>query len=152
MLYTFINCHVIVLCQVGGGYVGTEKLRIGELAIQTGITKRTIDYYTNLGLLKAERSSSNYRYYPVDAIEDLHYIEQRKEQGQCLETIRRELIERKAEEVDIQEIRLKMQDLEKDVSKLIATLDDYTEQEQSVKKSIAKESLALIKSLALLLH
>ncbi|RKJ54475.1 MerR family transcriptional regulator, partial [Butyricicoccus sp. 1XD8-22] len=44
----------------------------------TGITKRTIDYYTSLGLLEAERSSSNYRYYTSEAINRLHEIEEMK--------------------------------------------------------------------------
>lgn len=35
---------------------GAVKLRIGDLAKATGVTKRTIDYYTNLSLLQAERS------------------------------------------------------------------------------------------------
>lgn len=138
--------------KIGGDYIGTEKLKIGELAAKTGITKRTIDYYTTLGLLKAERSSSNYRYYHVDAIEDLHYIEKRKAEGLSLEAIRKELIERNAEAMDVQEIRLKMLDLEQDVSKLIATLDEHQESKQTIKKNISQESLALIKSLALLLH
>lgn len=138
--------------KIGGDYIGTEKLKIGELAAKTGITKRTIDYYTTLGLLKAERSSSNYRYYHVDAIEDLHYIERRKMEGLSLEEIRKELIERNAEALDVQEIRLKMLDLEQDVSKLIATLDDNQHSTQTIKKNITQESLALIKSLALLLH
>lgn len=138
--------------KIGGDYIGTEKLKIGELAAKTGITKRTIDYYTTLGLLKAERSSSNYRYYHVDAIEDLHYIEKRKIEGLSLEDIRKELIERNAEALDVQEIRLKMLDLEQDVSKLIATLDDDQHSTQTIKKNITQESLALIKSLALLLH
>lgn len=138
--------------KIGGDYIGTEKLKIGELAAKTGITKRTIDYYTTLGLLKAERSSSNYRYYHVDAIEDLHYIEKRKMEGLSLEEIRKELIERNAEALDVQEIRLKMLDLEQDVSKLIATLDDNQHSTQTIKKNITQESLALIKSLALLLH
>lgn len=42
---------------------GAVKLRIGDLAKATGVAKRTIDYYTNLGLLQAERSRTNYRYY-----------------------------------------------------------------------------------------
>lgn len=138
--------------KIGGDYIGTEKLKIGELAAKTGITKRTIDYYTTLGLLKAERSSSNYRYYHVDAIEDLHYIEKRKMEGLSLEEIRKELIERNAEALDVQEIRLKMLDLEQDVSKLIATLDGNQHSTQTIKKNITQESLALIKSLALLLH
>lgn len=138
--------------QIGGDYIGTDKLKIGELASKTGITKRTIDYYTTLGLLKAERSSSNYRYYHVDAIQQLDYIEKRKDEGLSLEEIRKELIERNAEALDVQELRLKMRDLEQDVSKLIATLDEDEQSKQSITKNITQESLALIKSLALLLH
>lgn len=57
--------------------IGIEKLKIGELAEKTGITKRTIDYYTTLGLLEAERSASNYRYYPLETIEKLRIIEEK---------------------------------------------------------------------------
>lgn len=31
---------------------GAVKLRIGDLAKATGVAKRTIDYYTNLGFFK----------------------------------------------------------------------------------------------------
>lgn len=73
-------------------------------------------------------------------------------EGLSLEEIRKELIERNAEALDVQEIRLKMLDLEQDVSKLIATLDGNQHSTQTIKKNITQESLALIKSLALLLH
>ena len=43
------------------------------------VSKRTIDYYTNLGILKAERSQSNYRYYDETAFETLQFIEKCKE-------------------------------------------------------------------------
>ena len=52
-------------------YNGNEKLRIGELAAITNVSKRTIDYYTNFGLLKAHRTPSNYRYYEREAIEKI---------------------------------------------------------------------------------
>ena len=58
--------------------IGIEKLKIGELAEKTGITRRTIDYYTTLGLLQAERSASNYRYYSIETIEKLRLIEEKK--------------------------------------------------------------------------
>lgn len=61
------------------GYVGNETLKIGELAELANVTKRTVDYYTNLGLLKAERSASNYRYYSVGELERLRRIEGYKE-------------------------------------------------------------------------
>ncbi|MDI2588635.1 MerR family transcriptional regulator [Psychrobacillus sp. NEAU-3TGS] len=72
-----------------------------------------MDYYTNLGLLKAERSTSNYRYYPQEAIVRLQKIEEKKEQGMSLEKIKHELEKENVEEIDIQEIRLHMQYLEK---------------------------------------
>ncbi|WP_312094837.1 MerR family DNA-binding transcriptional regulator [Niallia sp.] len=37
---------------------GDVKLRIGDLAKVTDVTKRTIDYYPNLGLLQAKRSKN----------------------------------------------------------------------------------------------
>lgn len=65
-----------------------RETEIGELAETTGITKRTIDYYTNLGLLKAERSTSNYRFYTSEAIERIKIIEEMKAQGMCLSDIK----------------------------------------------------------------
>lgn len=37
---------------------GDVKLRIGDLAKVTDVTKRTFDYYPNLGLLQTERSNN----------------------------------------------------------------------------------------------
>ncbi|WP_081485669.1 MerR family transcriptional regulator [Bacillus methanolicus] len=37
--------------------------RIGEPAVVANVTKRTIDYYTNSGLIKTECTGSNYCYY-----------------------------------------------------------------------------------------
>ena len=42
------------------------------------VTKRTVDYYTNIGLLKAERSASNYRFYNEEALKRLYLIEKLK--------------------------------------------------------------------------
>ncbi|OMI05393.1 hypothetical protein BTA30_00250 [Bacillus swezeyi] len=59
------------------GFDGAGKLKIGELAEGTKVTKRTIDYYTKLGLLNAERSSSNYRFYDHSSIKRIKCIENR---------------------------------------------------------------------------
>lgn len=136
---------------VWGDSFGNEKLKISELAIQSAVTKRTIDYYTNLGLLKVERSVSNYRYYDKGMIERIHWIEEEKAKGKSLNEIRtllqvETLVE---EEIDIQEIRLQMKKLEKDVVKLIEQMDE--EQKQQMKKKVSPESLALAQSLLLLL-
>ncbi|MCY8721167.1 MerR family DNA-binding transcriptional regulator, partial [Bacillus sp. S10C12M] len=41
---------------VGRDIDGAETYRISELAALAGVTKRTVDYYTNLGLLTPARS------------------------------------------------------------------------------------------------
>lgn len=128
-------------------------MKIGELAEKTGITKRTIDYYTNIGLLEAERSASNYRYYTPKMIDRLHYIEQRKRDGLSLEEIQTELHIKPYEEIDVQTIRLKMQNLEHDVSTLLSQFDQHDQKDiQSIKKNVSTESIALIQSLLLLLN
>lgn len=136
------------------GTIGTEKLRIGELAEKTGITRRTIDYYTNLGLLEAERSGSNYRYYSTEAIQQLHEIELKKAEGLSLEEIRQQLNKKSidVEEIDIYELRLQMQQLEKNVSRLLTKLDNEEQNDQqSVKKKMSRESITLVQSLLLII-
>ena len=65
--------------------------RIGELAQLANISKRTIDYYTSLGLLQAKRSQSNYRIYPEEALDDLKRIEEYKKMHLPLYEIKEEI-------------------------------------------------------------
>ncbi|MDO7787653.1 MerR family transcriptional regulator [Desulforamulus aquiferis] len=64
------------------------KFKIGEIAEMAGVSRRTIDYYTNLGLLKPVRSESNYRYYTQDALVRLKFIEIMKNQRFTLDEIK----------------------------------------------------------------
>ncbi|CAM5261939.1 Mercuric resistance operon regulatory protein OS=Lysinibacillus sphaericus OX=1421 GN=merR1 PE=4 SV=1 [Lysinibacillus sphaericus] len=139
---------------MGGICIGTEKLKIGELAQKTGITKRTIDYYTNLGLLEAERFPSNYRYYDPAMIERLHFIEKRKQEGLSLVEIQQALnVTTTYEEIDVQILRLKMQDLEHDVTSLLEQMNNQdTKYSQTIKKNVSPESIALMQSLLLLIN
>ncbi|MFZ5651597.1 MAG: MerR family transcriptional regulator [Bacillota bacterium] len=66
--------------------------KIGEIAELAGVSKRTIDYYTNLGLLKPARSESNYRYYPEDTLVRLRIIEDMKAKRFTLEEIREQVV------------------------------------------------------------
>ncbi|MFC4377759.1 MerR family transcriptional regulator [Nocardia halotolerans] len=65
-----------------------QLLRIGELASRAEVSIRTVDYYTNLGLLaSAERTAGNYRLYePVDA-ECIGLIKRPESQGISLDEI-----------------------------------------------------------------
>lgn len=138
---------------MGGNNDGIEKLRIGEVAERTGITKRTIDYYTNIGLLDAERSASNYRYYSSDVITRLQTIEDMKAQEMTLEDIKKEFHKKiECEEIDIQEIRLHMQTLENEVSQLLKQIERHEKtSKEFIKNKISNESAALLKSLILLI-
>ncbi|MEG6523184.1 MerR family transcriptional regulator [Desulfotomaculum sp. 1211_IL3151] len=65
-----------------------KKFKIGELAELAGVSRRTIDYYTNLGLLKPERAESGYRYYTEDCLLLLKLIESMKNQRLTLDEIK----------------------------------------------------------------
>lgn len=128
------------------------KLKIGELAEKANVTRRTIDYYTNIGLLQAERSPSNYRYYDYSAIERLNFIEECKHAGLSLDDVKRKLNERDAEEIDVLDLRLKIKGLEKEVSNVVAQLENKNNIElKSLRKKISNESLSLIQTLLLLI-
>ncbi|ABO48965.1 putative transcriptional regulator, MerR family [Desulforamulus reducens MI-1] len=62
--------------------------RIGQFAKLAGVSRRTVDYYTKLGLLEPVRSESNYRYYNQDALIRLKLIEMLKSQRLTLEEIK----------------------------------------------------------------
>lgn len=134
-------------------YIGTEKLKIGELARISNVTKRTIDHYTNFGLLKMERSTSNYRYYDNSAIQRLNFIEKCKKDGMSLSEIKDLIIDKEAEEIDVLELRLKIKGLEKEVTEVLAHLDKSDlENQEHIKKNVSHESLSLIQALLLLLN
>ena len=132
---------------------GAELLKIGELAELANVTKRTIDYYTRIGLLKAERSTSNYRYYKKDTVELITQIEKLKCEGLSLQEIANVLNIKQAqyEEVDIQVIRSQMQKLEKEVKLLATELAKDPQTSSAIKKNVLPESVALMQSLLLLI-
>jgi MerR family transcriptional regulator, copper efflux regulator len=65
-----------------------NKMRIGELAEQAGVTPRTIRYYEDLGLLgPSEREGQGFRYYTETELARLKKIDALKQLGLCLEEI-----------------------------------------------------------------
>lgn len=63
-------------------------LRIGELAARCGVSIRTVDYYTGIGLLvPAERTASNYRLYQPSDVDRIQLIRRLELQGVPLEEI-----------------------------------------------------------------
>ena len=69
------------------------KIKIGQLAKQTGFSTKAIRYYELLGLLpEPERTTSGYRLYDPKDAERLEFIEKAKRLGFSLEDIRDILI------------------------------------------------------------
>lgn len=137
----------------GGNALGAEKLRIGELAQIANVTKRTIDYYTNLGLLEVERSASNYRYYDHSSIERLRFIEAKKNEGMSLEEIKRKLQETESEKMDVFALRDKLKRIEKEISHLLFQIEKADVKNwESLKKKISPENLTIIQTLLFILH
>ncbi|MGG0169345.1 MerR family transcriptional regulator [Paenibacillus dokdonensis] len=66
--------------------------RIGELAKAGGVSERTIDYYTKLGLISPEkRTLKNYRLYSHETLLRLQRINDLKQEKYTLEEIRQTL-------------------------------------------------------------
>ncbi len=133
--------------------------RIGELAEMAQVSKRTIDYYTNLGLLQAERSDSNYRYYDETALHTLRFIEQCKKMHMPLCEIK-QVLQHKQKQTEenssvlsqVDEISKHMQQLERELVNLKPLLDNMTEeQRQMMTKYLSNRMSTLVQTLLLFL-
>ncbi|GGE80971.1 MerR family transcriptional regulator [Priestia taiwanensis] len=128
--------------------------RIGELAELANVTKRTIDYYTKLGLLQAERSPSNYRYYTEDVLADLRYIEECKKSHIPLEEIKEKIQCRKecVGEEDLynkaEHVEALMRQLHNELSEIMPVLEKINQERQRViSNKLTPQSKTLVQSL-----
>ena len=129
--------------------------RIGELAEIAMVSKRTIDYYTSIGLLKAERSKSNYRIYSDESLEDLKFIEECKSLHFPLDEIKRKLEMRKEKNIRASEVEKHvssvtqlMKQLNSDLFDLIPILEKLDdEQKKKLTNNLSMLRTALMKSL-----
>ena len=70
------------------------RLRIGELAALCGVSTRTVDYYTRMGLLHpSTRTDGNYRLYEPGAVTRLRHVKQLQAERLSLGEIRQRLTE-----------------------------------------------------------
>jgi MerR family transcriptional regulator, copper efflux regulator len=134
-------------------WYGGVFYRIGELAQIANVSKRTIDYYTHLGLLQAKRSSSNYRIYDEKAFDDLHFIEECKIMHLPLDEIKQRMELRNQtkslKEADVEKqmetVTNQIKQLKKDLSLLLPLMNVCKPDQLS--KELNEEGTALIQSL-----
>ncbi|GAA1743132.1 MerR family transcriptional regulator [Luedemannella helvata] len=68
-----------------------DLMRIGELAAAAGVSNRTVDFYTNLGLIHpAGRTSGGFRLYDPATVELIGTIRQLEASGLGLEDVARQ--------------------------------------------------------------
>ncbi|MGX8177862.1 MerR family transcriptional regulator [Exiguobacterium undae] len=120
-------------------------LKIGQVAEATGLSKRTIDYYTSLGLLTTERTASGYRLYTEDVIQHIQKIEYLKTQRLSLQEILAFFTEREVKTGDA--IYQEVQQLQNTVTGLEQRLMQATDFEKQEIRLELSRRLTLIASL-----
>jgi DNA-binding transcriptional MerR regulator len=133
--------------------------RIGELSRLAGVSPRTIDYYTGLGLLAAaKRSTGNYRLYDDETLARIRRIEHMKAQKFTLEEIRKQLsaLNRVSTREDVSrklaDLQSHLTQLEREVKELEPVLDQLKPQQaKRLFRAITPQTAACVEALLLLL-
>ncbi|MCI0768204.1 MerR family transcriptional regulator [Bacillus sp. TL12] len=136
-----------------------NRYRIGEVAELAQVSKRTIDYYTNLGLLEAKRSNTNYRYYDESAVNRLKFIEKCKQLNMQLSEIRKVLDNQQNQTVanhkiagQVSDVSRHLQQLEYELMHLKPLLDSLTEEQKKIyMKGLSGQATTMIQTLVLFL-
>ncbi|WP_262481693.1 MerR family transcriptional regulator [Bacillus sp. CH30_1T] len=129
--------------------------RIGELSKQSQVSKRTIDYYTKIGLLECDRSRNNYRYYHENTLADLKMIEQCQQMKMSLHEIKDRLTVMKSVEVDpsilekqVGHIRNEMDHLHNELHEVLHAMETLGDEERNqMIKQVSPQALALFQTL-----
>lgn len=142
------------------GPAETSRLyRIGELSRLAGVSPRTIDYYTGLGLLApAMRSGGNYRLYDDETLARIRRIEYLKAQKFTLEEIRSQFaaLDRVTPDEQVSrmlaELQNHMTQLEREVKELEPVLEQLKPQQaKRLFRAITPQTAACVEALLLLL-
>lgn len=123
-----------------------------------GVSERTIDYYTKLGLIQPEaRTHKNYRLYSSETLERLERINQWKQEKYTLEEIHSRLeqlndINEKQVTEKLTSLELHLQQLEREVKELEPFISQMKPgQANKVYTHLMPSGLACIEALRILL-
>jgi len=133
--------------------------RIGEIAKLKNISKRTIDYYTQIGLLNPIRTDSNYRLYGEECIKILNMIEHYKNLNMPLEEIKSSIeliksdntIDKQKVEKHFEQIASIMQHLKEEIHVMEPILQKLNEQQkEKLVNRLSSEGVTLAQTLLVL--
>lgn len=159
MTVRFSVCYYLANLSEGVTIIG-NRYRIGEVSELAQVSKRTIDYYTNLGLLEAKRSNKNYRYYDESTVDRLKFIEKCKQLNMQLSEIRKVLDNQQNQTVEnnkiagkVSDVSSHIQQLECELMDLKPLLDNLTEEQKRLyMKGLSGQTTTLIQTLVLFLN
>jgi MerR family copper efflux transcriptional regulator len=134
--------------------------RIGELSKLAGVSPRTIDFYTSMGLLEPEmRSAKNYRLYSDETLLRLKRIVQMKKDKYSLDEIKSNItVWRKVsseEQVSskLSDLQLHLEQLQREVQELEPVLSSLKPQQaKQLFKRLVPQTAACVEALMLLLN
>ncbi|WP_409300790.1 MerR family transcriptional regulator [Peribacillus sp. SCS-155] len=148
------------MLQEGREWFG-KYYRIGDLAKQMDISKRTVDYYTKLGLLIPVRNDSNYRLYGEEAIRILELIIHYKKLNMPLQEIKEtidllhscDVMNEEKFEKHCTQILEVMHHLEEELRELKPLFEKLnSQQKELLLQRMSSKGLGLAKSLQILLN
>ncbi|CEG21552.1 HTH-type transcriptional regulator HmrR [Planococcus massiliensis] len=128
-------------------------MKIGEVAQLSGVSIRTIDYYTNRGLLSVERSEKNYRLYPDSVLKTLERIHQLKNQRLSIAEIKELLDSSQLPETDVlaEDVYEEFDCLQKKIIRLEEQMKDApTHVKVQISRALESKLVAIASLLALL--
>ncbi|MED1440825.1 MerR family transcriptional regulator [Aeribacillus composti] len=128
---------------------------MGELAERTNVSKRTIDYYTKIGLLHPRRSDSNYRLYDEEAVEAIEMVKRYKKMNcplyeikDIIDMLQSKKLSNKSLEMHVDHIAQLMQNLEKEIKDMQQLMDHMNrEQRTIIREKLSKQSANLVRAL-----
>lgn len=101
-----------------------KPMTVADVARRTGVSTRTLQYYDDIGLLKADRSAKDYRLYGSEHLLRLQQILIGRSFGQSLEDIRRSLDDPQFDQIaSLKAQRSRLQDRAKEARDMIASID-----------------------------
>ncbi|RAP77969.1 MerR family transcriptional regulator [Paenibacillus montanisoli] len=134
--------------------------RIGELSKMAGVSPRTIDFYTSMGLIEPEkRTAKNYRLYSDETLHRLKRIVQLKQDKYTLDEIKttmsgwRKVSSEEQVSGKLMELQLHLEQLQREVQEIEPVLNQLKPgQAKQVFKRLVPQTAACVEALMLLLN
>lgn len=119
------------------------------------MSKRTIDYYTKIGLLHPRRSDSNYRLYDEEAVEAIELVKRYKkvncplnEIKDIIDMMQSKTLSNKSLEMHVEHIAQLMQNLEKEIKDMQQLMDHMNGKQRAIiMEKLSKQCANLVKAL-----